>query len=321
LRKYITGLSFRKETHEALSSGEDFWPVHGNARYFFNPKSSKICILRCVPESLISAQESSSKLFGRVMVVVAHPDDESVSCGTLLQRAGAPRLIFCTDGAPRDPYFWRRFGSRDEYRELRRREALAATKIVGAKRIDFLDFPDQELFRNLDRALAELGAILQQFKPDTLLTHAYEGGHPDHDACAFLVSLLAAKFEVPAWEMALYHRAAGDRALQQFIADEGAKGEVVEVDPNPEEVSRKRAMIEAYASQGDIITHFGVGKEVFRQQLAYDFTRPPHPGTLNYEEWRWSMTGREVSAAFAAVLQQTDRQFTPAHDESQMRAR
>ena len=64
-------------------------------------------------------------------------------------------------------------------------------------------------------------------------------------------------------------------------------------------------MIEAYPSQGDIIHHFGPGKEVFRRQPAYDFTRPPHPGTLNYEEWKWPMTGSEVSAAFAALLPQT----------------
>ena len=239
------------------------------------------------------------------MVVVAHPDDESVGCGALLQRAAEPRLVFCTDGAPRDGNFWRRFSSREEYREVRKREAQAAARIVGVKQIDFLDTPDQELFRNLEGALAQLGAIAKRFKPDALLTLAYEGGHPDHDACAFLVSLLAAQFGLPAWEMSLYHRAAGDRALQQFIAHSGsAASEQRTIDPTPDEVSRKRAMIEAYASQGDILHHFGAGKEVFRLQLAYDFTRPPHPGTLNYEEWRWPMTGREVSAAFAEMLSQ-----------------
>jgi LmbE family N-acetylglucosaminyl deacetylase len=241
------------------------------------------------------------------MVVVAHPDDESVSSAALLQRMAEKRLVFCTDGAPHDAHFWRRFGSRDDYRDLRRREALAAMRIIGAKQSDFLDFPDQELFRNLDTALAQLDAIAKEFKPAALLTHAYEGGHPDHDACAFLVALLAEKTQLPAWEMPLYHRAAGDRALQQFIArEEVKKSEVLEIDPNPEEVRRKRAMIAAYASQGDIIHHFGAGKEVFRRQPAYDFTRPPHPGMLNYEEWRWPMTGDEVSAAFAAMLAQTN---------------
>jgi len=258
-----------------------------------------------VPESLTSAEKAFASLLGRLMVVVAHPDDESVGCGALLQRAAGPCVVFCTDGAPRDRSFWRRFSSRDEYRDVRRGEALAAARIVGVRQTDFLDIPDQELFRNLDGALAQLGAIAKQFTPNALLTLAYEGGHPDHDACAFLVSLLAAKFGLPAWEMSLYHRAAGERALQQFIAHSGsAASEQRTVDPTPEEVSRKRAMIEAYASQGDILHHFGAGKEVFRRQPAYDFTRPPHPGTLNYEEWQWPMTGREVSAAFAAMLSQ-----------------
>jgi LmbE family N-acetylglucosaminyl deacetylase len=244
------------------------------------------------------------------MVVVAHPDDESVSCAALLRRMAEKRLVFCTDGAPHDAKFWQRFGSRNDYRDLRRREALAAMRIIGAKESDFLDFPDQELFRNLDSALARLDAVADEFKPDALLTHAYEGGHPDHDACAFLVSLLAEKSQVPAWEMPLYHRADGDRALQQFIAREGIKkSDVLEIDPTPDEVRRKRAMIEAYGSQGDIIHHFGAGKELFRRQPAYDFTRPPHPGMLNYEEWRWPMTGKEVSGTFAEMLAQTNREL------------
>jgi hypothetical protein len=35
---------------------------------------------------------------------------------------------------------------------------------------------------------------------------------------------------------------------------------------------------------------------------SYDFTRPPLPWKLNYEHWQWSMTGAEVSAAFAEYL-------------------
>jgi LmbE family N-acetylglucosaminyl deacetylase len=36
----------------------------------------------------------------RVLVVVAHPDDETGGCGVLLQRLHQATVVFCTDGAP-----------------------------------------------------------------------------------------------------------------------------------------------------------------------------------------------------------------------------
>jgi N-acetylglucosamine malate deacetylase 2 len=29
--------------------------------------------------------------------------------------------------------------------------------------------------------------LLEQHRPEVIVTHSYEGGHPDHDACAFAV--------------------------------------------------------------------------------------------------------------------------------------
>ena len=48
---------------------------------------------------------------GRVMVLVAHADDESVAYGALLQRMREAVVVIATDGAPQDSYFWGRFGS------------------------------------------------------------------------------------------------------------------------------------------------------------------------------------------------------------------
>ncbi len=69
--------------------------------------------------------------FGRVLVFVAHPDDETIGCGTLLQRAAAALVVFAVDGAP--PYygFEGRYGSLRKYSDLRFHEASRALQYIG----------------------------------------------------------------------------------------------------------------------------------------------------------------------------------------------
>jgi LmbE family N-acetylglucosaminyl deacetylase len=252
--------------------------------------------------------EQLAPLLGRTLIIVAHPDDEAVCCGALLQRVREPLVLFCTDGAPRDPYFWQKFGSRAAYARLRRQEARRALAQVGVSRFEFLApednpqqlFADQDLFLNVPAALERIAGIVRHMRPEALLTMAYEGGHPDHDTCAFLTWWTAREHILPAWEMPGYHRAGGGQMVfQQFIAPEGNE---VLFDATPQEAERKRAMLAEYPSQGDMTAKFNPAVERYRPQAAYDFALPPHPGTLNYEAWQWSVTGSQLVQAFTACL-------------------
>jgi LmbE family N-acetylglucosaminyl deacetylase len=249
------------------------------------------------------------ELLGRTLVLVAHPDDEVIAFGALLQRMREPVVVFATDGSPQDPYFWQRHGSRDIYAALRRNETLASMQAAGVKDVVFLsELPggetlvDQELFHNLRPAYDMLSDLVRRRMPNALLTLAYEGGHPDHDSCSFLTAQLAKRFNIPGWEAPLYHRLPdGGGAYQEFI--EGPT-EQVDVKPTPAEQEAKRQMCRAYASQGNFLTHFRVDKEHVRPQPAYDFAQPPHPGKTNYEVWQWKMNSQEVCAAFVRFLQE-----------------
>ena len=249
-------------------------------------------------------------LLGRTLVIVAHPDDECVAFGALLQRSEHPIAIYCTDGAPLDPYFWQaRYGSREKYADLRREEARQALKAVNVSEMRFLAddpeahgmFVDQELYRSIPLAYRLLREIIAAERPAALLTLAYEGGHPDHDTCNFLTWHLATETRIPAFEAPLYHRAAwagegiNRRGLQRFISE---SDDELDIAPTPAELERKRAMCEQYPSQGDFLGFFDIRREIVRPLAMYDYSRPPHEGTLNYEAWRWRMTGRDVCAAF-----------------------
>ncbi len=245
------------------------------------------------------------RLLGRTLVVVAHPDDEAVGCGALLQRAREPVVVFATDGAPTDKYFWSHYGSREAYAELRRKEARAALGLIGVQKIFFLGnhngIIDQQLFRELPRAVDLLSEVAEQVRPEILLTLAYEGGHPDHDSCNFVCSVVGRRLSIPVWEMPLYHRSSDGVGVFQEFLDEG--DEIV-VQPTKEEIENRRRMLELYPSQGQTLQQFAATTERFRPLRKYDYSKPPHPGVLNYEAWQWPITGSEVAAAFSNYLEQ-----------------
>jgi LmbE family N-acetylglucosaminyl deacetylase len=241
-------------------------------------------------------------LLGRTLVIVAHPDDETITCGGLLQQMQEPCVVFATDGAPEDEYFWGRFGSRERYATIREDEAVAALAAVGVKEVEFLArqssaaLTDQRLYRALPAAFSALSAIVERRRPECLLTLAYEGGHPDHDACNFLGAQLARSAGIPLWEAPLYHRDANGGGVHQEFVEE--HGEVLEYVVDGEELEAKLRMLGCYKSQFTSLPPFETGLERFRPEATYDYSRRPHAGKLNYEYWQWRMTPEEVCAAF-----------------------
>src|SRR5947209_11165575 len=135
------------------------------------------------------------QLLGTTVVLVAHPDDEVIGFGALLQKMKRGIVVFGTDGAPRDEYFWKAHGSREEYSRIRQQEAREALAVVGAEPVFLADhveggIADQELYKHLPEAVNAFDQIVEQIKPDCLATLAYEGGHPDHDAVCFIASMI-----------------------------------------------------------------------------------------------------------------------------------
>ena len=243
-------------------------------------------------------------------MLVAHPDDEVIAFGALMQRMKKAIVVFATDGAPRDQHFWKDYGSREEYAEIRREEAREALGIVSAQPVFLADriqggIADQELFRRLPEAINAFEEVVAEARPDCLLTLTYEGGHPDHDASCFVASLVGKTRKLPTWESPLYHRHRdASPAVQVFPQPTGSE---IDCPVAGEEFQKKLEMFHTYKSQRLTLDLFRPEIEQFRPMAEHDFTRPPLPWKLNYEVWQWRMTGSEVSEAFASYLKKAGR--------------
>ena len=253
------------------------------------------------------------ELTGRTLVLVAHADDESVGYGALLQRMREAIVVIATSGVPRDAYFWQRFGSREAYQSVRREEARRAMGAAGVRELVLLAdeeprLEDQRLFLNLGVAYERLAELAGRLRPEAIATLAYEGGHPDHDSCSVLGSRLGSELTIPVWEAPLYHRGLEDGTgggaerpitVQRFIRK---TGDETRLEITAAELERKRLMCAQYVSQGDFLRVFDAASEWMRPQARYEYGEPPHAGPVNYEQWQWWMSAREVCEQFRNFL-------------------
>lgn len=240
----------------------------------------------------------------RALVLVAHPDDETIGAGARLAELDPCAIVIVTDGAPADPYFMRRGGCSDRagYAALRRRELQAAlhTGGVPAERVRAWRVVDQCAAFELEALAAAVRGVFDALRPEVVLTHPYEGGHPDHDATAFAAHA-AVRLQSPAsrpalLELGYYHEGPHGVVWGRFAGDPGRAAPL-----RGEPLARKRAMLACYRSQAEVLGHFPLDAERVRAAPAYDFSRPPPSGAFHYDAFRWPLRGADfVRSAGAA---------------------
>lgn len=259
---------------------------------------------------LIARLASGGIVGERALLVVAHPDDETIGFGGNLHRLTDLVLLHVTDGAPRDGRDARVAGFPDgaAYSAARRRELDFALRLGGAapRAVESLDVPDQGVSHRLVEVTREIAARFRAWEPRVVLTHAYEGGHPDHDATAFAVHaacdlLRADGSPAPGIvEMAGYHAGPDGIVTGRFLP---GTTRPVDVPLDAEAGARKRRMLEAFATQRETLRYFPVRDgEPLRPAARTDFALPPHPGRLFYEGFDWGMTGATFRERAADAL-------------------
>jgi LmbE family N-acetylglucosaminyl deacetylase len=190
----------------------------------------------------------------RVLVFAPHPDDETLAAGELIQlaiaRGAGVRVVFATDGENNPwPQRWLerrwRIGAADRARwAVRRRgEAAAALRALGldpAVDARFLGWPDQGLTDVLMHdgcGVETLAAEICSFAPTHVVIPARGDRHPDHSALHVMLQLAI--------------RDAGIDCVRLYFLVHGERGgaHALVLPPEPARRQRKRAALEAHASQ------------------------------------------------------------------------
>ncbi|HEY4256180.1 MAG TPA: PIG-L family deacetylase [Candidatus Udaeobacter sp.] len=285
----------------------------------------------------------------RLLLFAPHPDDESLACGILLQRAvragAAVRVVYVTDGDD-NPWPQRvlerkwhlNATDRKRWGRLRRTEALAALRVLGANgsAAHFLALPDQKLtamlvsgseslreprsFRGCQSAIERFAAIIADWRPTDLLVPSISDTHPDHSALAIMLRLaLSESFSDPmatgqmaVWSyvvhggsLAFFDRAA---TICQSYSEGATKLRAIRCHKTQLKLSRKRFL--AYAGRPERLVKLGVRDEIIADGPITSVFRLPHllrvalrlsPKAMRMSEPALFVLGRDEAGALRCV--------------------
>lgn len=159
-----------------------------------------------------SDQLDENQLNYSAIVFAPHQDDETLGCGGAIiqkKRAGADiKIVFMTDGSTSHSHLI----SKDELKNIRTNEALAACKVLGLVESDvvFLEYEDGRLQEYRASATDKVEEILRRQTPEEIFVPYYREPTPDHVATnEIIISAVQSWqkkvtiYEYPVW--AWYH--------------------------------------------------------------------------------------------------------------------
>jgi LmbE family N-acetylglucosaminyl deacetylase len=213
---------------------------------------------------------------GGLLVVVPHPDDESLGCGGLIAEAAARgkrvAVVMVSDGVASHNNS-RRFPP-DARRALRRGEAEAALEILGlpASALHPLDLPDAAVPDHgpaFDRAVDAIVAAARAVDAGTLVTTWGHDPHCDHRASFLMAQSAMARLPGAAlWSVPVWGHTLPPRQELPLGAPRGLRLDMAQ------HLSRKDAAIRAHRSQmGLVIDDDPEGFALPEAMLAH-FARP-----------------------------------------------
>lgn len=250
-----------------------------------------------------------------VVYILAHLDDEYCALPLIweAQREGLPqRFIYLAD------YRDKALGARRlaETHAFLGAQGLPAETVrpIGLGRGAF----DGQLHKACGQLLSEVMTEIAQAGPvSRLVVPAWEGGHMDHDACAWLGVRAGERIAAPVRQFSLYNGPGLPGPLLRAAAPLPQNGPVTRLDPGLGDRLRWLAWVRAFPSQAYAWSGiwpamaWGLARRGFGWQAleAARVLERPHPGPLFYERM-FKVPYAEVRQALDAADQAGVRPMT-----------
>ncbi|MDZ7843536.1 MAG: PIG-L deacetylase family protein [Anaerolineales bacterium] len=186
-----------------------------------------------------------------MMIILAHPDDESFPMGGTIAKAaseGVRVVLVCATrgeaGIPNRPH--------SQAGEIRSSELLCAAEKLGIQEIHFLEYQDGDLAQaDPEEIMGRLVRLMKAYQPRVVITFGKDGisGHPDHKAISTFTTQAFDRVGHPSAR--LFFLAPSEATLQGCGVEpsrENAVAPVISVDIAPYREIKARA-IQCHASQ------------------------------------------------------------------------
>jgi LmbE family N-acetylglucosaminyl deacetylase len=225
-----------------------------------------------------------------ILIIAPHQDDcVAIAGGYALQtreKGGRVRILYVTNGV-------------ENGNPGRRSEAVRAWGLAGVpeKDLQFLKYPSLTglLTRGeIEECIGQISEAVRKFKPGTVFTPLYEGGHYQHDVVNYMTAeaLKRAEFrgnayESPEYNFYLSFRTTPEKILSgllRFVPFAGTDypPEPVLADPvyrlrmTEGQMRMKKRMIAAFESQhpDQLVKRFGF-EDRYQKMHEHDYAKPP----------------------------------------------
>lgn len=240
----------------------------------------------------------------RCAVIVAHPADEIVGAGCLISKLVDVSILHVTDGVVKETH------RRNKQAKNLRQQCLCALALadVPARRVFELWVPEHRAANHLISLTRRTATFLQKSGADIVITHPYEGAHPDHDATSFathaaLRLLKESGLQPPVvFEMGLYPSKDLRTRVTGFLS--AMDGEITTLLLDDRSRELKQRMFACLETHPGNVSGSAIDTEKFRRPPKYDFTLPPEPNKLHYENFGWAISSGEWQSLAARALGQ-----------------
>lgn len=232
---------------------------------------------------------------GSIVGIWAHPDDEAwLASGVMMRAVEAGHRVVCVTATRGEAGF-----PPDDTRSLEERTAVREGEladclaILGVTEHRYLGYGDGQCAdASDDEAIDQLGTILDEVRPTTVLSFGPDGatGHADHISTCRWTTEAVAKAAMP--DMRLLYATTTRHWVETFFSDvdpstvnmiEGFERELLQEDElavwfscDDEHLARKVAAMRAQVSQIEEIAQ-QLGLEKFAATIREEFFREPRP--------------------------------------------